>query len=309
MLYIGSRIQEYRKKAELSQEEFADKIGVSRQAVSKWERDKAYPDLDRLVCICEILDVQMDELIYGEERKKQGELTQENLASNNIVHMKNLRGRNRFMRLKVIFGIMTVICIFSIVMMAVLFVRNEWSNHKDKNDNVRVEKVYQQYTKADLCYFDDDGRKIMNTVWLDVPGIRDGDYIQCYTGNDNSGLFLNYSLSTLIFVAVFVIVMIILLILTGSEFIFSKSYSAAMPIRRNVSRFFGIAPLHHLSTDTRLTRHRFANADFVSPLSARISCIFCIHSSCCDCSNGKIRAFSSSRSSHLPISSLINLVS
>lgn len=189
MLYIGSRIQEYRKKAELSQEEFADKIGVSRQAVSKWERDKAYPDLDRLVCICEILDVQMDELIYGEERKKQGELTQENLASNNIVHMKNLRGRNRFMRLKVIFGIMTVICIFSIVMMAVLFVRNEWSNHKDKNDNVRVEKVYQQYTKADLCYFDDDGRKIMNTVWLDVPGIRDGDYIQCYTGNDNSGLF------------------------------------------------------------------------------------------------------------------------
>lgn len=69
MLYIGSRIQEYRKKAELSQEEFADKIGVSRQAVSKWERDKAYPDLDRLVCICEILDVQMDELIYGEERK------------------------------------------------------------------------------------------------------------------------------------------------------------------------------------------------------------------------------------------------
>ena len=95
--------------------------------------------------------------------------------------------------------LMTVICIFSIVMMAVLFVRNEWSNHKDKNDNVRVEKVYQQYTKADLCYFDDDGRKIMNTVWLDVPGIRDGDYIQCYTGNDNSGLFLNYSLSTLNF--------------------------------------------------------------------------------------------------------------
>ena len=39
MLYIGSRIQEYRKKAELSQEEFADKIGVSRQAVSKWERE------------------------------------------------------------------------------------------------------------------------------------------------------------------------------------------------------------------------------------------------------------------------------
>ena len=57
----------------------------------------------------------------------------------------------------------------------------------------------------------------MNTVWLDVPGIRDGDYIQCYTGNDNSGLFLNYSLSTLLFVAAFVILKFILLILSGSE--------------------------------------------------------------------------------------------
>ena len=65
MLLIGSRIQEYRKKAGLNQEEFAEKMGVSRQAVSKWERDKAYPDLDRLVCICEILDVQVGELIYG----------------------------------------------------------------------------------------------------------------------------------------------------------------------------------------------------------------------------------------------------
>lgn len=38
MLLIGSRIQEYRKKAGLNQEEFAEKMGVSRQAVSKWER-------------------------------------------------------------------------------------------------------------------------------------------------------------------------------------------------------------------------------------------------------------------------------
>lgn len=38
MLLIGARIQEYRKKAGLSQEEFAEKVGVSRQAVSKWER-------------------------------------------------------------------------------------------------------------------------------------------------------------------------------------------------------------------------------------------------------------------------------
>ena len=94
MLLIGARIQEYRKKAGLSQEEFAEKIGVSRQAVSKWERDKAYPDLDRLVCICEILDVQVGELIYGKswQADEPREASQERGTANNTVHMRNFRG-------------------------------------------------------------------------------------------------------------------------------------------------------------------------------------------------------------------------
>ena len=97
MLLIGSRIQEYRKKAGLNQEEFAEKMGVSRQAVSKWERDKAYPDLDRLVCICEILDVQVGELIYGkgDEPEAPEEVSGDGTSANNAVHLKNLRGKGQ----------------------------------------------------------------------------------------------------------------------------------------------------------------------------------------------------------------------
>lgn len=199
MLLIGSRIQEYRKKAGLNQEEFAEKMGVSRQAVSKWERDKAYPDLDRLVCICEILDVQVGELIYGkgDEPEAPEEVSGDGTSANNAVHLKNLRGKGRLARLKILFCVMAAICVFCVIVVAVLFVRNEWTRHSDKNGNVRVEKVYQQYTKADLAYFDDNGRKIMDTVWLDVPGVRDGDYIQLYTGVDGDGLFLNYKTSTI----------------------------------------------------------------------------------------------------------------
>lgn len=219
MLLIGSRIQEYRKKAGLNQEEFAEKMGVSRQAVSKWERDKAYPDLDRLVCICEILDVQVGELIYGkgEEPETPEAVSGDGTSANNAVHLKNLRGKGRLARLKILFCVMAVICVFCVIVVAVLFVRNEWTNHSDKNGNVRVEKVYQQYTKADLAYFDDNGRKIMDTVWLDVPGVRDGDYIQLYTGADGDGLFLNYKTSTIIAAAFVVLVFIILLILIGLE--------------------------------------------------------------------------------------------
>ena len=117
MLLIGARIQEYRKKAGMNQEEFAERLGVSRQAVSKWERDKAYPDLDRLVCICELLDVQVGELIYGkgeepdelETNPRKGDL------AHNVVHMRNLRGKNRLVRLKVLFFALAAICVFCVV--------------------------------------------------------------------------------------------------------------------------------------------------------------------------------------------------
>jgi len=219
MLLIGTRIQEYRKMAGLNQEEFAEKIGVSRQAVSKWERDKAYPDLDRLVCICEILNVPVEELLYGNREAEQDnrQETSGTAGTNSVVHMKNLRGKDRFFRLKGMFCILAAICVFCAVAVVVLLVRNEWIGHADKNANVRVEKVYQQYTKADLCYFDDNGRKIMNTVWLDIPGIRDGDYVECYTGAGNDRLFLNYKAVTLTAAILVTAVFILLLILTGLE--------------------------------------------------------------------------------------------
>lgn len=90
MLLIGTRIQEYRKMAGLNQEEFAEKIGVSRQAVSKWERDKAYPDLDRLVCICEILNAPVEELLYGNREAEQDnrQETSGTAGTNSVVHMK-----------------------------------------------------------------------------------------------------------------------------------------------------------------------------------------------------------------------------
>ena len=46
---IADRIQSLRKAKGMSQEELADKVGVSRQAVSKWESEQATPDLDKVV--------------------------------------------------------------------------------------------------------------------------------------------------------------------------------------------------------------------------------------------------------------------
>lgn len=61
----ANNLLKYRKKNGLSQEELAEKIGVSRQAVSKWERGEASPDTDNLILLAQIYGVTLDELLTG----------------------------------------------------------------------------------------------------------------------------------------------------------------------------------------------------------------------------------------------------
>ena len=63
----ANRLLQYRKKMNLSQEELASRIGVSRQAVSKWERAEASPDTDNLILLADIYGVSLDELLKGEK--------------------------------------------------------------------------------------------------------------------------------------------------------------------------------------------------------------------------------------------------
>ncbi len=60
---LAINLYNLRQKYRLSQEEFAEKLGVSRQAVSKWERSEAYPDTDNLITISEIFKITIDELL------------------------------------------------------------------------------------------------------------------------------------------------------------------------------------------------------------------------------------------------------
>lgn len=63
---LGKRIKEYRTRNNFSQEEFADKVFVSRQTISNWENEKSYPDIKSLVLMSEIFHVSLDQLIKGD---------------------------------------------------------------------------------------------------------------------------------------------------------------------------------------------------------------------------------------------------
>lgn len=70
---LNEQILHYRKKAGLSQEELAGKIGVSRQAVSKWEVGDTVPELDKLVALAKTFGVTTDELLGLEEPVRKAE--------------------------------------------------------------------------------------------------------------------------------------------------------------------------------------------------------------------------------------------
>ena len=64
---VANKLVKLRKQAGLSQEELADKLGLSRQAVSKWERAEASPDTDNLICLAKLYNVSLDELLSTED--------------------------------------------------------------------------------------------------------------------------------------------------------------------------------------------------------------------------------------------------
>lgn len=64
---IADRIQCLRKNKGLSQEELADKVGVSRQAVSKWESEQSTPDIEKIIIMSELFEVTTDYILKGIE--------------------------------------------------------------------------------------------------------------------------------------------------------------------------------------------------------------------------------------------------
>lgn len=75
---IADRILELRKVKGISQEELADKIGISRQAVSKWESGQSIPDLDKIIALSEYFGVTTDFLLKGIDTNRENNEKKEN---------------------------------------------------------------------------------------------------------------------------------------------------------------------------------------------------------------------------------------
>lgn len=69
---VGKNIKKLRSEKGITQEQLAERLHVTRQAVSNWETDKTQPDIETLSALAECFEITVEELIYGKKTQEQG---------------------------------------------------------------------------------------------------------------------------------------------------------------------------------------------------------------------------------------------
>lgn len=91
---LPEKILYYRKKAGLSQEALTEQIGISRQAISKWETGEAVPEINKLVSLAKVFNVSADHLLSEDDfDEQQAESEESDRSTNWIDVLPNTIGR------------------------------------------------------------------------------------------------------------------------------------------------------------------------------------------------------------------------
>ena len=86
---IGEKLFELRKNKNLSQEEVAEKLNVTRQTVSKWETNQSTPDFDKIIPLCDLFEISTEELLRGKKSESQENENAENTENSLESEEKN----------------------------------------------------------------------------------------------------------------------------------------------------------------------------------------------------------------------------
>jgi transcriptional regulator with XRE-family HTH domain len=215
---MGERLLTLRSNNHYTQEDLAEQLNVSRQSISKWELNKALPDVEKLVQLSEMYKVSIDYLVMGrektgaeEEDKKEGQAEEELRYVNKETFIRKT--------ILLISMILSGVLFFCMVFFAGRLLMNQTFYRENKSQEVTcVEKIYEQYTKAEVSSTDDTGVYSKRVVWLDTPGVRENDYIYCYVDGENANqVTYEYYFKTLLFPVVAGIIFLIFFIVMWME--------------------------------------------------------------------------------------------
>ena len=114
---LGNQIKKYRNQLNMSQDELAEKIYVTRQTISNWENEKNYPDVHSLIRLSSLFEVSVDELIKGDLEMMKETIKGQSYAEEDI---------KRFNRDGAIFTVLMIAMVILPVPLATFFDRIGW---------------------------------------------------------------------------------------------------------------------------------------------------------------------------------------
>ena len=121
---LGEKIARQRRELSYTQEQLADILGVSRQSISKWESDIAYPETDKLIELGKLFDCSMDYLLKEEITEKDGVQTSGFTEKVEEIRRKVMTEKNKGKAkkiLKIIGIILAVVLTIDIISMILYF--------------------------------------------------------------------------------------------------------------------------------------------------------------------------------------------
>ena len=90
---LSDNLKKIRKDKNLSQEQLAEKLGVSRQSVSKWESNQAYPEMDKVIQLTKLFNLNMDELLNQDISETTKEKQSKNILNKYIEEILNFTSK------------------------------------------------------------------------------------------------------------------------------------------------------------------------------------------------------------------------
>lgn len=151
---LSDNLKTIRKENNLSQEQLAEKLGVSRQAVSKWESDQSYPEMEKVLLICKLFNYNIDELM-NESVKDVNETKQSKSNLNKYIDdffgfitktVEMLCSMKFKEKLKCIFE-QIVVCVSLLIIFAII-----WAILEGILGNLLIGNVSRYYVVRDVCF-------------------------------------------------------------------------------------------------------------------------------------------------------------
>lgn len=158
---IGEKIYNLRKKKNMSQEELASVLNVSRQTISKWETGESNPDIDKIVPLCNFFEISTDEFLKDRDIVYEKNLTKEKKKNKALTFSLCLIIFGVMMILVILLeeteiseGIIGAIIMFGITLIGVLliyyFMSNQVEKKKDRQGNIMNKIIFLGTT---IIYF------------------------------------------------------------------------------------------------------------------------------------------------------------